>query len=637
MTPRAVILGVFWVLGICVGGNYSNYMVGSTEPTWSHFPSSVGCPFVFVVLVNALLKRFARRWALQPGELVVMLVMGLVVTGIPVFVSGSLMALISAPYYSASPENRWEDMIQPFLPGFALPQPEGDKLRWFWEGLPSGYQIPFEIWLWPLFWWLSLILTIYFICFCIAVILRRQWEEAERLVYPLAELPRMLLTDEQSRSGRTILGLPTFWTGFCLALAMVCFSMIRYFQPGFPDLAVWEGRAFTFGRGFPAVDLRIVPPILAFMFLAKTSISFSIWFFYLVAVLQEGITNRFGYDVTQPDAFVWGMQSLSWQGWGAFLAMVLWSVWMARQHLRSVFRQAFAGVRQHDDRMEMLPYRVAVYGLLLGFAYVVGWLVVAGLHLHLALLFAVGVIIIYTGMTRLVVQTGMYYLTTPVNAQAFTTAISGTAIGSRNLVTLGLQYGWHGDVQSIFMPSAAHAARLDHIARGQRLMGAAIALAVVVGFVSAIWYLLYVCYTYGASNLRDWYFMGGSGIARMAFSGVIRQIEYPAGTDWGKLFYAGVGAVAYSLLSLGHYRFHWWPLHPVGLAVAPLWMTRLCAFSVFVAWLSKSVLLRYGGIWAYRRARPFFVGLAAGFFLGVGVSFGVDAIWFYGYGHGVPW
>jgi hypothetical protein len=146
-----------------------------------------------------------------------------------------------------------------------------------------------------------------------------------------------------------------------------------------------------------------------------------------------------------------------------------------------------------------------------------------------------------------------------------------------------------------------------------------------------------VCYTYGASNLRDWYFMGGSGIARMAFSGVIRQIENPAGTDWGKLFYAGVGAVAYSLLALGHYRFHWWPLHPVGLAVAPLWMTRLCAFSVFVAWLSKSALLRYGGIQAYRRARPFFVGLAAGFFFGVGVSFGVDVIWFYGYGHGVPW
>ena len=637
MTPRAVILGVLWVLGICIGGNYSNYMVGSSEPTWSHFPSSVGCPFVFLVLFNALLRRFARRWALEAGELIVMLVMGLVVTGIPVFISGSLMALISAPYYSATPENGWEGLIQPFLPSFGIPQPEGDALRWFWEGLPAGQSIPFEIWLGPLFWWLSLILTVYFVCFCLTVILRRQWEESERLVFPLAELPRALLASEEEGAGRSILALPSFWIGFGLSLLMVCFSTIRYFQPGFPDLAIWEGTTLSPGYGFPALDLRIVPPILAFMFLTKTSISFSIWFFYLVAVLQEGITNRIGYDVTSPDAFVWGMQSLSWQGWGAFLAMVLWSLWMARGHLRGVFRQAFTGVRVYDDSMEMMSYRVAVYGLLGGFLYIVAWLVAAGLNPLPALLFTVTVIIIYLGMTRLVIQTGMYYLTTPVNAQAFTTAILGTHIGSASLVTLGMQYGWHGDVQSVFMPSAAHAARLDYVARGARRMGLAIGLAVLVGFGSAIWYLLYMSYTYGASNLRDWYFAGGSGIARMAVSGVIRQISTAAGTDWGKLFHAGIGAVSYSLLALGHYRFYWWPLHPVGLAVAPLWMTRLCAFSVFVAWLSKSVLLRYGGITAYRRARPFFIGQAAGFFLGVGVSFGVDVIWFYGYGHGVPW
>jgi hypothetical protein len=522
------------------------------------------------------------------------------------------------------------------LPEFAVPQPEGDKIRWFWEGLPSGHEVPYEIWLGPLFWWFSLILTVYFICFCIVVILRRQWEDEERLVYPLTELPRILLDAESNAEG-TILRSPVFWTGFSLALGMVVFSMIRFFQPGFPDLAIWETNSLSLGRDFPAIDFRIVPPILSFMFLARTSISFSIWFFYLVAVLQEGVTNRFGYDVTQPDAFVWGMQSLSWQGWGAFCAMVFWSLWMGRRHLRSVFRQAFTNERTYDDRAEMISYRTAVYGLLLGFAYFVGWLCVAGLDLHLALLFAAGVLIVYTGMTRLVVQTGMFYLTTPVNAQAFTTALSGTAIGAGNLVTLGFQYSWHGDVQSVFMPSAAHASRLEHISRGRGLMGVVIALAVVVGFVSGTYYILTVCYEYGAGNLRSWYFGAGGGIGRMAFSGVIRQIGAPAGTDWSKVSYAGVGAAVYSVLSLCHYRFYWWPLHPVGLAIAPMWMTRLCAFSVFVAWASKTALLTYGGIQAYRRARPFFVGLAAGFFLGVGVSFAVDATWFFGYGHGVPW
>jgi len=231
----------------------------------------------------------------------------------------------------------------------------------------------------------------------------------------------------------------------------------------------------------------------------------------------------------------------------------------------------------------------------------------------------------------------MYYLTTPVGAQAFTTALSGTAIGPANLVSLGLQYSWHGDVQSVFMPSAAHASRLERLSLGRRRLAGALALAVVTGFVSGMYYLLHVCHEYGAGNLVSWYFQAGAGIGRMAFSGVLRQLDNPAGPDLTKLFYAGIGAVAYSALALCHYRFHWWPLHPVGLTVAPLWMTRLCAFSVFIAWAAKASLLRYGGIHAYRRGRPFVVGLAAGFFVGVGVSFAVDVIWFFGFGHGVPW
>ena len=565
-----------------------------------------------------------------------MLVMGLVVTGIPIFVLGTLMALISAPYYAATPENQWRELIQPYLPQFAVPQPEGESIRWFWEGLPSGQSLPYSIWLGPLFWWLTLLLAIYFICFCIVVILRRQWEDEERLVYPVTELPRLLLTDTTVQN-RPMLRTPMFWTGFFIALSMVLFSMVRFFQPGFADLAIWENNPFALGQGFPTLNFRVVPPIFGFMFFANTNISFSIWFFYLIAILQEGITNRIGYDVTQPDTFVWGMQSLSWQGWGAFCAMLFWSMWMGRRHLRSVFRQGFLGHKHIDDSMEMLSYRTAVVGLLFGFAYVVGWLCAAGIDLHVALLFAVGVLIAYTGMTRLVVQTGMYYLTTPVNGQAFAAAVSGTAMGAGNLVPLGLQYAWHGDVQSIFMPSAAHASRLNRITNGRRMMAWAIALAVVVGFVSAFWYILYVCYEYGAGNLRSWYFGSGGGIGGMAFSGVIRQIDNPAGTDWGKLFYSGVGAFIYSIVALCQYRFHWWPLHPVGIALAPMWMIQYGGFSVFLAWLSKTIILAYGGIHAYKRARPFFVGLVSGFFLGVGVSFFVDVTWFFGHGHGVPW
>ena len=81
----------------------------------------------------------------------------------------------------------------------------------------------------------------------------------------------------------------------------------------------------------------------------------------------------------------------------------------------------------------------------------------------------------------------------------------------------------------------------------------------------------------------------------MAYNGVIRHFNDPWPTDWNKLSYFGVGMVAYSILAFLQYRLHWWPLHPVGIAVAPLWMTRLIAFSVFLAWVAKSAIMRYGG------------------------------------------
>ena len=47
----------------------------------------------------------------------------------------------------------------------------------------------------PLFWWLSFIFTLFFVCFCIMVILRKQWVERERLSYPLMAVPQILVTD----------------------------------------------------------------------------------------------------------------------------------------------------------------------------------------------------------------------------------------------------------------------------------------------------------------------------------------------------------------------------------------------------------------------------------------------------------
>ena len=134
------------------------------------------------------------------------------------------------------------------------------------------------------------------------------------------------------------------------------------------------------------------------------------------------------------------------------------------------------------------------------------------------------------------------------------------------------------------MPSAANALKLHDYYTHRRSGGLALAigLAVVVSFVATTSFMIYLCYDYGASNLRSWFFNASGGAGGRAFDWVAEQTRNPASVDWDKLGLAGSGVVGYLVLAFLHYRIAWWPLHPVGLAVASTWMVQEdCVLSLF--------------------------------------------------------
>ncbi len=71
----------------------------------------------------------------------------------------------------------------------------------------------------------------------------------------------------------------------------------------------------------------------------------------------------------------------------------------------------------------------------------------------------------------------------------------------------------------------------------------------------------------------------------------------------------------------------------LGLAISGSYLARRTAFTIFVAWLIKLVMLKVGGPGFYRKSRPLFVGLLVGYVLGVAFSAGIDMIWFPERGH----
>jgi hypothetical protein len=633
LTLRALILGLLLVLLISLGAPYSIWIVGSSEITWSVFPVGVGVPFVFLIFANALVKRLRNSWGLTPSDLVTVVAMGLVCSGIPVFVVGYVLAVISKPYYGATPENEWASFVQPYLPDWAIPGPDGQAMRYFYEGLPSGEPVPFGAWAGPLCWWLSLLMAIYLLCFCMVVVLRRQWVENERLIFPVTEVPRLLVEESPGSSLPSLLRSQVFWIGCSLPIGTILFNAISYFQPGFPQIPVHHETNLQLLGGTQPLVLVLYFPVLGFMYLVGTGISFSLWVFYLLTLAESGLISWAGFTVSRPDEFVWEWQTLSWQAYGAFFSMVLWGLWAGRRHLSTVGRHVFRRCDELPDSEEMMSYTWATRSGLVSLLYILVWMWRSGMDLHVAGLYLGALVVMFIGFTRLVIQAGLHYLTPPMTAQAFTLAVTGTAVAPHTSVALALSYSCFGDVESLFMPSVAHAAKLADLCPSRRGLAIAIGVAVVVGFAVSTYFILYLCYEYGAGNLRSWFFQSGAGAGGRAFDSAVRQLRDSWGPDWGKLTYFGFGGLIYSLLSFLQYRFYWWPLPPVGLTVATTWMVRRTVLSIFIAWIVKTTVLRLGGIRLYRQLRPFFIGLVVGFFIGVGLSYLIDAVWFFGKGH----
>ena len=92
------------------------------------------------------------------------------------------------------------------------------------------------------------------------------------------------------------------------------------------------------------------------------------------------------------------MEAVRSQSFGAFVMIVLVSLWMSRGHLKAVFRKAFKGDAEVDDSREVLSYRTAVFGLGIGLLFVGGWLHLAGMELKVLVLYMFFAVAAYIGL-----------------------------------------------------------------------------------------------------------------------------------------------------------------------------------------------------------------------------------------------
>jgi len=635
LTVRAVVLGVLIVAIVNVWVAYSEYVIHASRMNLSHFPLALFVSFLVVgIPVNFLLKTLNRAWAFTSDELLVVVAIGLPGAAVPASgLTGFFLGILGTPYYFASPENKWGEYMHPYIPAWIAPRDDGGAIRLFYDGLPPGIRAPWTVWIVPLFWWLLFISAVVWVTICLAVLLRRQWAQNERLAYPLVTAAREIVAGaEDSNLLPAFMRGRVFWYGFTLAFVMLGWNMLSYFWPTFPAIPL-IGRWFSFGRYFPTMHTRINLFTIGFAYFAHPDVLFSIWFFFIVFVLQAGVMNRLGLSIGRiEDQWSNYDAANSWQNFGAFLFFVLGGLWMARGHLAAAVRHALRRDSTLDDSKELVSYRTALVGLALGMLYILAWLHQAGMEYRLAVLWLFATVVVFIGVSRIVAESGLIYVRGPLSAQSFAIYLVGAnTVTPSSLTALAFTYTLIANGRALFAPAFAHVARLaDAVRVNRRRLLAAVLVGLVVGTLVSIAITLKLGYQYGAYNFKDAPF---SGLSRSVFRDTVGKMRTPFPRSWPRIAFMSIGFVGMALLTLLRLRFTWWPFHPLGFAISCTYLVRRSVFSIFIAWIMKTAIMQTGGVSLYRRSKPFFLGLLTGYAFGVAASFLVDAIWFFGDGH----
>jgi len=641
-----------WAVGLCGIAAmswlvpYCDFVALSAYFSFNSFPMlPVLLVLALVILTNLALYLFGSNLGLTKQDLVLAYCMTAVAFAIPGVQFWSFWASgVTSPFYHARPENRWAEVLHPHLTQGFFPTDPADAfdpgprpVEWFYTGLPPGRSVPWASWVGPYLRWLLVFGFMYGLWFGVAALLQRRWSDQERLPFPVAQVTDELLVGfgagASDASRRGILTRKLFYWGVGVAFGVHALSGLHDYFPNVPNLPLmnWglQWRYFTEPpwNALGAVHIHIYLSVIGLTYLLSLDVAFSLWFFYIV---QKMINLCF--------APIYGGEALNqsyWaQGSGGLLALVILGLWASRAEWWRSIREAL-GLEKPGGRSGDLSARTIWVILITSFLGAVIWLSWAGVNpLYGALLVAL-VVLVMTGMARLVAEAGAFaaqVFNFPVHL--LTAVVPPAVLGGKNFVMLTvwdrvLTADWFRICPMPNIMNSLQVARTTGLRSRTALGGMAVGVGVM--FVLSFFTFLGLIYTHGGAGRSNWFLSdcpqmenrriadtmatvdGWERKVASAQGAAIPASEVPAvaRTDWRKLLWLGVGFVTISVFTVARQSLFWWP-HPAGYV---LWMASTIDrlwFSFFVGWLLKFAVSKYGGMRFYTEMRRFFIGLVVG-------------------------
>jgi hypothetical protein len=626
VTLRAVLIGLaFMPINV--------YLVVQWETVWgTQYPTTMGiffnaifCLFLVTVL-NLPIKKFFPNSAFSQGEMLTiytMLLMAITVSGHDF--TQTIFCTLGTCRWFATPENEWSSLFWRYVPKWLTVNDE-NVLRDFYEGESTFYTAQhIKGWLEPMLWWTLFLTVMVFTMLCINVIIRKQWIEREKLTYPLVQLPFEMT---RSDSKENFFSNKLLWLGFGVAAGIDIINGLNFLFPIFPKIPLiynlgehFVDKPFNTIGSFP---LQINPYAIGLAFPIPLDLLFSCWFLFIVWKAESVIGSIAGVNLPEypfPDQ----------QILGSYLGIAAVALFMGKKSLWQVVNQTFSFRKRKslnkkkrrgkmikkaigigsdvDDSGEPMKYRTTILGTLLGTASLVIFASQAGMSVLFPLAFFLIYFAIMFAFTRMRAELGPplqgIHYSGPL--QLIVAAVGSRKISPQTLTVAAPYWTFTKELRNNPMPFVLEGFKLAERADiDTRKLWKVMMLSTLFGIFATFWAFLQFSYRWG--GVGAW-----RGVA--AYTVIERWVTRPAEPDATFLIATGFGFIFVLINTVLRLRFLWWRLHPLGYPLAGYYHFDKLWFPFFISWAAKWIILKYGGIRAYRRTFPLFMGLILGEFI----------------------
>lgn len=632
VTLRSFIIGLLAVAAVSWTVTYAECILASIQIGFLQLPPAVLGFLVILILFNRLSGRLSHRLSLSNAEIITIYSMMLMAAMISSRgLMQKVMPVMIATNYYANPGNDWQTLFYPYIRKWMVAyNPEGAPMQdvavRYYERLRAGESIPWDFWALPLFMWGILAMLIFGAFLCLANILRKQWVDNEKLSFPLAQLPLDMIKQE----GHTpLFANKLTWIGFAIPAIIFGFNGLHNISPSVPSFTLeqnltaflpptspWNAIYMTIGYlSFAAIGL---------FYLLPADILFSLWFFFLYMRFQSYIAGVAGANLEVMPIYPC-YKFMGYQAMGAYFVLVAYMLYTGWPHFKKVAANAF-GKKTIDDSSEMLSYSQSFWGLIICLALAIAWLSATGMDVWLAafellvMVFIVGLV-----LARSVSEGGLLMTETsfrPIDIIRLVAAPQ--SLGAQNLTSMAfVDTAFLRDQRGLLLSGFLDALKIsDGVSLKRRVFFPLFIVSIISAALFAGYLQLY--YPYVAKGALNMYSYPYTDNAQWAFADYQQHVHAALNpTDGGggdpgmaaNRIWMLVGLGTATFLAWMRLAFFWWPLHPLGFALAPSWTMFNFWFPCFLAWMFKSLILRYGGMMLYTRMRPLFLGLILGEFL----------------------